>query len=694
MQLRLCYRFVKQIKISDAESSEPRPLTSKQVDDDLSYSSSNEQKIATKKRKVSYKQKYSERWEIDFKWCEKATNSDYPYCKICCKVIKGNRSHLERHEKNDLHKKNMHAKANLIKIDKALKTCGSNIHKQVKEGELKLAAFIAEHDLSFNITEHLPKLIMSICKDSNIATSLKSSRTKTSETINHSIGPYVIETISNSLKTSYYSIIIDETTDVSTTKCLAVLVRFYSKTQCKVCDTFLGLLEINDGSTASNIYDTLINYLTSVGIKLENMVGFAADNCATMMGHLNGVQSLLRKRIPNLVVIGCVSHSFNLCASNACLKLPRRVEDLVRDIYSHFSFSSRRMNNLKEFQVFCDLKPHKILRPSATRWLSLQQVVDRVLEQYNALILYFTDCCSSAHGDQTHKVIIILDCLKNKLYKLYFFFLSYILKIVNTMNVEFQSERPRIHQLMPRISNLYKQIVKGYMNSQYVNNTETHRINPSDPKNFVPLEDMYMGVHVQELINSDEVNEISKNDLYNFRLNCLHFYIELCSQIKDRFPFQNKLYMQLTWLDPRNIFSDNKAASIVPLMKHFPNIATENLLEDINTEWRLLDELPRDRFCELDLEEFVTELNTYKNALGEKMFKNLYYFLKNILCLPHGSAAAERTFSSLNNIKRKNRNRLSTNTCQNLLLTKEMLSNTTCFDWDPPEELIRKYLKK
>ena len=31
-------------------------------------------------------------------------------------------------------------------------------------------------------------------------------------------------------------------------------------------------------------------YLVSMGVNLENLAGFTADNSATMMGQLNGVQ--------------------------------------------------------------------------------------------------------------------------------------------------------------------------------------------------------------------------------------------------------------------------------------------------------------------------------------------------------------------------------------------------------------------
>lgn len=271
---------------------------------------------------------------------------------------------------------------------------------------------------------------------------------------------------------------------------------------------------------------------------------------------------------------------------------------------------------------------------------------------------------------------------------MYLSFLSFILKIINTINIDFQSEKPRLHQILPRISSTYRQILRNYLNLNYATNTDIDKINTKDPSKFLPLESVYFGVKVQDII---ENNQIDKKELHNFRLNCLNFYIELASQIKQRFPFGNDLYKKLTWIDPVNIFSDKKKPSIIPLVKYFPNMIGEDQYEDINNEWRMLSELSADQFNKnMDLESFVVELGILKNALEENAFPYLYTFLKNILCLPHGSAAAERIFSGLNLIKRKNRNLLETSTCHNLLLTKELLRQTTCWEWQPPPELTKK----
>ena len=97
---------------------------------------------------------------------------------------------------------------------------------------------------------------------------------------------------------------------------------------------------------------------------------------------------MLRNDVKGLFIQKCICHSFALCASYACLKLPRAIEDLARDVYNYFNSSPKRMGALEDFQVFVRVRPHKLLHPSQTRWLFLEMVVSRLLEQYETLKLY------------------------------------------------------------------------------------------------------------------------------------------------------------------------------------------------------------------------------------------------------------------------------------------------------------------
>ncbi|CAH1395672.1 unnamed protein product [Nezara viridula] len=126
------------------------------------------------------------------------------------------------------------------------------------------------------------------------------------------------------------------------------------------------------------------------------MIGFGSDGASVMVGRHNSVSSRLKEACPGIVTINCICHSLHICANEACKCLPRHVEDLARNIYTFINDSSKRISQFQQFQNFVGVKIHKMLHPSQTRWLSLQEVVDRIVEQWDALKLFFTDRLKTA----------------------------------------------------------------------------------------------------------------------------------------------------------------------------------------------------------------------------------------------------------------------------------------------------------
>lgn len=141
---------------------------------------------------------------------------------------------------------------------------------------------------------------------------------------------------------------------------------------------------------------------------------------------------------------GCVCHSMHLCASKACSFLPNHLEELAGSIHSYLLNSPKRLAEYKKFQVFTNIDPRKMFHISCTRWLSLEEVVKRILDQWAALTLYFT---SVALEDNVKSASRILKELQNPVNKMYYAFLAFILPSVNNLNIEFQAESFRIHKL-------------------------------------------------------------------------------------------------------------------------------------------------------------------------------------------------------------------------------------------------------
>ena len=64
--------------------------------------------------------------------------------------------------------------------------------------------------------------------------------------------------------------------------------------------------------------------------------------------------------------------------------------------YGIFSIKALRGKSHLKIQVFTECKLHKLLKASQTRWLSLEACVNRLLEQYEALLSHFWSTEESA----------------------------------------------------------------------------------------------------------------------------------------------------------------------------------------------------------------------------------------------------------------------------------------------------------
>ena len=192
-----------------------------------------------------------------------------------------------------------------------------------------------------------------------------------------------------------FSLIIDETTDVSHRKCFTVLVKYSDDNKLEIKTKMLQLKDVYDtnnnivGSTAEALYDMIKATLNLYEIPFENVVGFAADTTANMFGEHNSVASRIKLDFPNATCIKCKCHSLHLSASVAGMELPRRIEALIRDVFSYFSKSAKRRFEYETFQNLLDIDPTQLLHPCQTRWLSLYQAVKRILQHYDHLKDFF-----------------------------------------------------------------------------------------------------------------------------------------------------------------------------------------------------------------------------------------------------------------------------------------------------------------
>lgn len=356
-----------------------------------------------------------------------------------------------------------------------------------------------------------------------------------------------------------------------------------------------------EGSTGRNLYNKIMDVLRFHEIPLGNFVGFAVDGAANIMGENNSLCSRLKEDLPGITIFKCICHSFHLCASEAAKTLPKCCEELPRNLYSYFSHSSKRKHQFKQFQDFLEIKPHKLLHPSQTRWLSLHQSVRRVLEQWEALKAFF----KSKEDERLLMSEQINMHLADPSIYLYLIFLDFILAKENNLNLLFQSNSPTLHTVHEKVSQLYKTILGYFCSGDLVNRGKFEEIDPQLPSFHAPLNRLYLGDRISAELKDPKYKHL-QHMIQDIQIRCRHFMITLCQQIKKRFDFNNEFLHRASYLSPvnlTNVYSRMKMPSLHSLATDVPRIYTGDI-QDLDDEWRKLDVVSLPDFDDNNIQSF------------------------------------------------------------------------------------------
>ena len=274
--------------------------------------------------------KYREEWEKQFVWVKSQRGKDgSAYCKLCSCLIQPKRNALVLHEKSEKHRK--HAPASTSSARKFFHAESSD---DVKVAELQLAAAICCH-AAVSSVDHLCELAKKNGKGSTIG-KINLHRTKCSKLITEVLSPAFEAELREDVRDQKFSLIVDESTDISSGKHLAIVIRFYSKRQKKIVTEFVGLVPVIE-ATSDVLFAAIKSTVEALGLRLADCVGFGSDGASVMVGKNNSVWTRLRREAPECVLVRCICHSLALCVQSAFEVLPSSLGFLITEIPKWFS---------------------------------------------------------------------------------------------------------------------------------------------------------------------------------------------------------------------------------------------------------------------------------------------------------------------------------------------------------------------
>ncbi|KAG8174416.1 hypothetical protein JTE90_001306 [Oedothorax gibbosus] len=161
---------------------------------------------------------------------------------------------------------------------------------------------------------------------------------------------------------TFYSVLADETTDVSTQEQSQRLARYLEKTLLK------GLEECN--------------------LEIKDLRGQGYDGASAMSGKVKGAQAVVQKRCPKAVYVHCASHSLNLAITNAAeVRSIRNCFGTTEKVWSFFNTPKRQNVLQKKIETLApNTKKQKLKQLCPTRWVQRHDAVLVMKELYNPIV--------------------------------------------------------------------------------------------------------------------------------------------------------------------------------------------------------------------------------------------------------------------------------------------------------------------
>uniref|UniRef100_H3ADP1 HAT C-terminal dimerisation domain-containing protein n=1 Tax=Latimeria chalumnae TaxID=7897 RepID=H3ADP1_LATCH len=489
--------------------------------------------------------------------------------------------------------------------------------------EAFIALYIAKHSLLCSV-DHLTELCKVQFRDSH-ASSLKLHTSKCTAIVDNVLAPHFITELVSDVGDGPYCLLLDESNDISVLKVLGVVIRYFSVKQKKIVSRFLSLVALEDFN-ADGIIAALNNCISNIGL-LQNLNGISTDNASVMTGINNGLYSKLKSEIPHLVLVRCVCHSLELAVSHAYEQtLTKFLDFLVKETYNCFSQGAGWQITYNTLFVAINdgAEPHKPLWACATRWISFEPAVKRILEQWLELKTLFSVAHEKEHCYMADRLYTLFCDPQSHTYLT----VKNVLLEVQAVNKTFEGNNTDPTKLLDGLVRLITSLGCSVMipTAQYDFLTcDVHQYLYPHP---------HLGYEAEKALRDDCVPEAVEASI---RERCGNLKLVLLEKIQNRLPENVEILRKMS------------AFSVGPIIELTAMKSPEEI-NKIEVQWRNIHYI---------LWENVDDTEQFRNATNEKPFRELCNLALRILSLPHSNAEVEHVFSQLNLIKNKLRSCLS-----------------------------------
>ncbi|CAF3407389.1 unnamed protein product [Rotaria socialis] len=242
----------------------------------------------------------------------------------------------------------------------------------------------------------------------------------------------------------YFSIMIDETTDISKLEQVSLVVR-YTDDQFKVHERFMGFARTTE-MTGEALFNLLLEWLKKLNLDVKNIVAQSYDGASAMRGEYKGVAARLKQIAPCGIYIHCNGHILNLCLVDVSTRVSsiRNNFGIVSSLYNLIENSAKRHAIFEEIQEEAGLQSLTIKQMSDTRWTCRWDCLKVVLIRYPQII----STLQLIEAPESH---LLLHSMESFDFVFHLFIMSEIYLLTNILSKYLQSSQISISQALKQV---------------------------------------------------------------------------------------------------------------------------------------------------------------------------------------------------------------------------------------------------
>ena len=179
-------------------------------------------------------------------------------------------------------------------------------------------------------------------------------------------------------KPPFFSIQVDDTTDMNHRSQCSVIVRFINS-NASLVERFLGFHDVSADRSADALYSLLDNILGQFDYE-HKLVGQCYDGASVMSGHLNGLQKKIKDKAPQAVFVHCLAHRLNLVLQQSFTKISkcRIFFANINGIPAFFHHSAKRT------YILTSTSAKQIPTVTETRWSSNSKLLKVTVQDWSS----------------------------------------------------------------------------------------------------------------------------------------------------------------------------------------------------------------------------------------------------------------------------------------------------------------------